>query len=593
MSNIPNNNLTEKKLQKNEKQNNYNKNSLNYDNKMIIYRQFDSDIIKLNKEKDNKNNKNKKATIINQIKLREKNLEIIKLKNKDLQDKLNELINELKNEGNNTLVIMGEYKQKINKLEKEIKQEKTTVKNLYNNLALLNKEISLKYDSLIEKNKYYLNNSPLEKENISEKIEKIQKLKEFQLNSDLKKYLFLKKEISKYKKILLINKNVDENIKKENPKIETKGEELSYILNKNNNQIESLKKYIIFLKNIQIKHNIKCPKIKQRLLKELEFIKIEKKKKLEELDSIKKYMKIEEKRKKEIENNKSKLKTFFYKKLNNTNIDIFKHNIKNSLINNSIQMSNRMKEQKIKIPLAPSLSSDYLTNNSIQYQKGKNQNSFIEIKDNLYEYMKKKIQNNQIKNRKNNYYSLQNSNNNSGILTNIFSEEEKSFLKKYNFIPDKNITDIENKYKTKINNINEIKQKLITENKINNLKKLNIKFQIEYNSKKSNILNMKNREFIQLIKANNNKILKLKDLIKKNGIEENELNLQFKNKELINNKLKEMINLPSDILNSKENEVESIIQNLFINKINIFENFESCNNNDKNSDEKIDKIIKK
>ena len=206
--------------------------------------------------------------------------------------------------------------------------------------------------------------------------------------------------------------------------------------------------------------------------------------------------------------------------------------------------------------------------------------------------MKKIIQKNQIKkNNKDNYYSLENlSKNYSGIFPNsLFTQEENSIFKNYNFIPDKNIINFDNKYKKIIDNINFLSEKIKKENKINDGKKLELKFKIEYITKKSNNLEMKNRQYAHLIKINNYKILKIKDLIKKKQSEENDLNLALKSKDLINNKLKEIIDVSFDIKERGENNFQ--IQNIFKRLINIFENIED-DNSKKNLDnrEEIKKI---
>ena len=196
----------------------------------------------------------------------------------------------------------------------------------------------------------------------------------------------------------------------------------------------------------------------------------------------------------------------------------------------------------------------------------------------MYEYAKKIIKNNINKNKSKSMKKIKTS---YGIISNnLFTGEEKSILKNYNFIPEKNIANYELKYKNKIEKIKDLEREINKFNKINNENKLKINLLIQDNNKKQENIEMKNKELYHMIKINENKKSKIKALIKQKIQEQNKYQLKLKNRELINQKLKLHINLSNDIQNMPLNEEESKIQNLFNRQVNICENIDN-NQNDK------------
>ena len=144
--------------------------------------------------------------------------------------------------------------------------------------------------------------------------------------------LLLKKEISNYNKKISYNKNIDKNIKKENPSIIRKEEELVFILNKLNQEMESIKCEITYLRNIEYKHNIICKKIKEKLLKELDYKKLDKSKKLESNELIRRIKYINELKKQKIINRKKN------NIINLSTYKVMQNNSNGHIINNILQI---------------------------------------------------------------------------------------------------------------------------------------------------------------------------------------------------------------------------------------------------------------
>ena len=598
-----------------KKINNYIKISKENENKIIISNIINDkkesekkDIIQTKEEK-NKAMGNKNDNEVNNKKIeekkghqpkeensKEKSIELLRVKNKKLTEQLNNLLTEIKKEERNILTARGEYDKKLKDIENKLKKQAHIKRNIINKISDLEEQINQKYNNLFEKNnliKFYLKNKDNNKTSKdikdemceNENIEKLIKLKEHQHINNYKKTLLLKKEISKYNKKLYLNNTINENIKKENPLILRKEEELQYLLNNINKQIEFLKGEIIYLKNIEYQHNIYCKKVKEKLRHKLEFIKIEKLRGLEKIEADQKYRHIHEIRKTKIINRNLMNNLSGNKILKNKNeIRLNKIKKSNSLIIKDNSLNNRGNLQKMKISLSP-ISS---TKSDI-----KDQISFPEIFDNnMYEYTKK-IQKLKINNKSNNDSSyMKIKNNYSGIFSkNLFTEEEKSIFKNYNFIPEENINNYEIKYKNMLKKINNLEQKIKNENKLNKEKKLQVGLLIQDNNKRQENFDIKNREYAHVIKINGYKILKMKELINKKNREEKKLDYDYKNKIFVNEKLKKHIHVSHDIQNLEDNDDQSKIQKLFKKQINICEkNISNINENDDEHNEKIEKI---
>ena len=556
---------------------------------------------------ETKKQEKEKEEIENEISKKKKNIEIIKTKNKELQEQFNKLLTELKNGENNIYEERLKYDKIINGLNKDIKKKGLIIKNSVNNISKLNQQINSKCNILFDSNRIIKENaknkinllSDSKNGNLSEKIERIIKLKEYQNNNSIKMGLLLKKEISNYNKKIFDNKIIDKNIKKENPSIVRKEEELGFILNKLNQEMELIKCEITYLRNIEYKHNIICKKIKEKLLKELDYKKLDKSKKLESIELIQKMKYIKELKKQKIINRKKNIiiNSSSYKVMqNNSNAHIINNilqirksnsskdiekNKNNNLINNS-EIINKEKIEKINLALSPNLSAFNDTNckTARNYNNDKNNELlFIGIShNNMYEYAKKIIKKNIHKNKSKSMEKIKNS---YGLISNnLFTEEEKFILKNYNFIPEKNISNYELKYKKKIEKIKNLEHQIKKYNKIKDENKLKIDLLMQDNNKKQENIEVKNKELYHMMKINENKISKIKALIKQKIQEYNKYQLKLKNRELINQKLKLHINLSNDIQNMPLNEDESKIQNLFNRQVNL------CENNDNNQDDK-------
>ena len=589
----------EKKPKKEEKKNNF-----------ILKIKEDDKIVKSSENKgegkDKIGNKREKEKEIK----KEKNIELLKIKNIELENQLNKLLTEIKTEENNTLTEKEKYDTKINELDKDIKKHALIKKKIINEISDIEEQINYKYKKVFEdnsiiknyeRNKNNLNNeSNNENNNVSEKIEKLIEIKEHQYNNNAKRKRNLIKEISKYIEKIDLYNNINKDVKKENPSIIRKEEELKYLLNKMNKEVESLKSDIILLKNVQHQHNNICRKIKEKLLKELEYIKIEKSNKLEKIEFIQNYKYIQQIRKLKIVNrNKTNLNNLTsIKKINNYNNDITNNKKSNSLLGiynknniklNSLQQNNRNKAKNIKKPITPQ-STEEVSKKNQDFSKNISTPELID-NNNIYEYIKKRIQKIKIKNNKS--ISLQKIKDNytSGTISkNLFTEDEKSIFKSYNFIPEENITNFEIKYKNKLEKIKNLAKKIKNKNKIKNEKKVKIQFLIQDNNKKQENINFKNREYNHLIKINGYQILKIKSLIKQKINEEKKIDLNLKNMDFINKKLKGHINVSHDIQNLSTNDGEKKFQNLFNRQVDICENKEIENNENNEKSEISNKI---
>ena len=301
---------------KNEKENKLKEqeimnNEINKDN-ILSLKSSKSNKISMSYETKKKEKEKEKEEIEKEIRKKMKNIEKIKTKNKELQEQFNKLLTELKTEENNTYEERIKYDKIINGLNKDIQKKGLIIKKIVNNISKLNQQINSKCNILFDSNHIIKANTKNKNKllsdskdgNLSEKIERIIKLKEYQNNNNIKMGLLLKKEISNYNKKISYNKNIDKNIKKENPSIIRKEEELVFILNKLNQEMESIKCEITYLRNIEYKHNIICKKIKEKLLKELDYKKLDKSKKLESIELIRRIKYINELKKQKIINRK-------------------------------------------------------------------------------------------------------------------------------------------------------------------------------------------------------------------------------------------------------------------------------------------------
>ena len=582
---IKNNNKKEKSINKSN-------NELLLENKKSIIKENEekeeNNIIKINKEEEEKelnekNNKNnekinelnneikkeknilKPDEIILDIKKDKTNLELMQEKNNELENKLKNLLSEIKNEENNSINTKKECENKISQLNVSIKKQTEINKKVIKDISKLQKELNVACDKLI---KYFSKNKNNFYNQTKTKIEKQLKVKESQCNYNQKVTLLLMKEINKYNKTIESNSMIDENIKQENPLINKKEEEYRFILNKLNEEIDTLKQDIQELKKIKNKH-IMCSKIEQKLLNEIEFYKIEKQKKLNYIESLNKYKYLQNLRKRKILIEREQFNNLSSNNiLTGLKIPIDLSKFENSFLKNEIENNNEMTTiVPVKRIVLKKLGTPLTVSNS-----SRNINMFEKAK--RYEQDKLAVEeNNNNKNTLKEKYYI----NYSGVFglfpNQLFTDEEKAVIKNYQFIPQEKVDIYEKKYTNLLEQINRTEKKIKNLGKLNEQKRINIKCKIVSNERKQ-----KEQEKISfsnslIIKQNMSRILKMKSLIKEKNKEEKEVDLDLKKQNLKYEQLKQILGVSKNFekltsINDIDDENKEIIDLNITNKSN-------------------------
>ena len=556
-------NKKEKNKKINKKESNDKNNCLVEDinnNKKEIKEKNDNNIIQINKEKEIYENKNEKENNINKeneddkenlkpddimldIQKDKNNLELIQDKNNELENKLKDLLLEIKNEENNMIKTSKECEKELNNLDSDIKKESEINKKILSDISKLQKELNNAYDKLVKyfsknKNNFFTQNK--------NKIEKQLKVKESQYNYNQKVTLLLMKEISKYNKQIQSNTSIDQDIKKENPLINNKEEEYRFILNKLNGEIDKLNQEIQSLKKLKSKHLI-CSKTELKLINEIEFYKVEKQKKLDYMESLNKIKYIQNLRKKKVQIEREKFNT-----LSSGNIlSPFDHSkLENSFIKSEIENSKmitiapvkKINLKKLKHPLTVSKSSNDI--NIFQKAKQVEQDRLTAEKNES--------------DRRNLFKEKYNENffNSFGLLpNNLFTDDEKSIFKNYQFIPKEKVDVYEKKYSDMLEQLNKTGERIKKLGKKNDIKIQRIKFKIIKNQKKQKDLERTTISNTVLIKQNESKILKIKSLIKEKQREEKKMEEDLKKQNFKYKQLKKIIEMSKNFenLNTSDN----------------------------------------
>ena len=541
---------------------------------------------------ENENNKDnlKPDDIMIDIQKDKSNLELIQEKNNILENKLKDLLLEVKEQETNMVNTKKECEKKLILLNSNIKKQSDINKKVINNISKLQKDLNTAYDKLVKyfsknKNNFYNQNKA--------KIERQLKVKESQYNYNQKVTLLLMKEINQYNKKIKSNTLIDENIRQENPLINKKEEEYRFILNKLNKEIDKLKQDIQALKKIRNKH-IMCSKLEHKLLNEIEFYKVEKQKKLDYIESLNKFKYFQNLRKRKVQIEREQFNNLSYNNvLSELKISSDMSKFENSFLKKEFENNNeittiapvkRIILKNLKSPLFVSKSTNNINifQKAMEYEQSKiaaekNNEKKISLKDKFYNSVSKS--------------SL-------GLFPNkLFTDEEKSVIKNYQFIPQEKVNIYEKKYTTMLDQISKTEKKIKDLGKKNEQKLINMKCKLVTNEKKQ-----KEQEKISfsnslIIKQNNSKILKIKALIKERNKEEKKMDLEIKKQNLRYEQLKQIIemsnnfeNLTSiedfdDVIINFDEENKKIIDVDVNNESGNDKNLENINDKGKNVDE--------
>ena len=402
------------------------------------------------------------------------------------------------------------------------------------------------------------------------------------------------KEISKYNKKIQSNTSIDQNIKQENPLINNKEEEYRFILNKLNGEIDKLKQEIQSLKKLKSKHLI-CGKTELKLINEIEFYKVEKQKKLDYMESLNKIKYIQNLRKKKVQIEREKFNT-----LSSGNIlSPFDHSkLENSFIKSEIENSKmitiapvkKINLKKLKHPLTISKSSNDI--NIFQKAKQVEQDRLAAEKND--------------NDRRNLFKEKYNENffNSFGLLPNkLFTDEEKSIFKNYQFIPKEKVDVYEKKYSDMLEQLNKTGERIKKLGKKNDIKVQRIKFKIIKNQKKQKDLERTTISNTVLIKQNENKIVKIKSLIKEKQREEKKMEEDLKKQNFKYKQLKKIIEMSKNFENLNTSDNINDFKALLVNALDYENNqffvtdlnnkiYDEKNNNNNKLNEKGEKEIK-
>ena len=326
-----------------------------------------------------------------------------------------------------------------------------------------------------------------------------------------------------------------------------------------------------------------CSKIEHKLLTEIEFYKVEKKKKLDYIESLNKFKYLQNLRKRKVLIEREQ-----FNNLSSSNVISglsnysAKNNLENSFLKNdqennvmtSITHMKKIELKRLKYPLSGSKSSKDLN----IFQKVK---QFEQDKIDFERYKEKR----QILKEKFN----ENNPDSFGLFPNqLFTDEEKTIFRNYQFIPEEKVDLCEKKYTYMLEQINK------TEKKIKNLGKKSeqnyLDFQCKFikNEKKQKDLEKININNSITIKQNANKILKYKLLIKEKNKEEKKIDLDLRQQNLRYEKLKEIINISKnfDKIANMDDINEIVTEADDENKINVDANINMNNKNDKDNNDK-------
>ena len=520
------------------------------------------------------------------LNIEKNNLELMQEQTFELQNQYKDLLNRFKKEENEMNKSKNECNKRITRLNINIRKQAEINKKTLNNISEVQNELNNAYDKLV---KYFSKNKNNFYNHVSSQIEKQLKIKESQYNYNQKVTLLLMKEINKYNRKIKFNTTIDENIKQENPLINKKEEEYRFILNKLNEEIDILKQDIQALKFIRTKHQM-CSKTEKKLIKEIEFYKVEKQKKLDYIVSLNKFKYFQKLRKR---------KVFIEKEqFNNLSTNDLKTNLKNPLEPIKIEndLINYESEVKNEIsPIIPMKKIIKLKNINHLLNASKSTKNIYE-KAKQYELDKKEAEKSKEKKITLKEKFKENSFSNFRIIPNkLFTDEEKSIFKNYKFIPDEEVDNCEKKYNIKLKEISKTEREIKKLSKQNAKKIINIKCKIVGNEKKQKSLEKIGITSSVIIKENANKILKLKSLIKQKLLEGKKLDMDLRKENMKHEKLKEILHASNNFGNVNSTEKNKEQQNndndnndnkIIESNINNEQNINQISNNENESIEK-------
>ena len=461
-------------------------------------------------------------------------------KTNSLNDKLNDIIFNIKKELQNNHNVTLQYKKRINDINKQINAQKEIKTNINNDMINLENLISYNLKRIKQINKKNRGKESVERGKrelfIYESSEEILNVKQKQLKNIAKTDLICDNDITKIQNELKKGYYVDQEFKEENPSIKTKEEELIYTLNKMNTNINVLKSEILLLKGVKGKHENNCDRKLKQLNKELDNLREKKKRNLEYVLYLGK--------KKEIN------------KIKKQKVEAFRNKERNYENDQTLNTERKDKESRTR-----NRNGIFITEENIYDQVGKTSDNeeisnIDEEEDNLNTDINQIEQTSNLKTSNNN----QNDKNSSNI-----NKENEGINNRYNEEEDSSnniITDINNKNDDDDNNNDVIEygneRNSNADNEENNNNNLN--YEKEYKKKLNTMIKEKN-EYKRKKNSDMQKIIsqnkKLEGQIKE--LEEKKLKIQnkyidLKNaKNINNNKIKKLNKQIEELQSSEEN----------------------------------------
>ena len=532
--------------------------SINNDNRNGMESEINNNIEKENELDNNKEKENenlKEDEIVINIKKEKNNLDIIKEQNIELENKIKDLLFEIKSEETNMNKTKTDCDKRISELNFSIKKQTEINKKVLNKIYNLQNELNTAYEKLV---KYFSKNKNNFYNKTKEKIEKQLKIKESQYNYNQKVTSLLMKEINKYNRKIEMNKCIDRNIKKENPSITNKEEEYRFILNKLNEEIDNLKQDIQALKIIKNKHKV-CNKIENKLISEKEFYKVEKQKKLDYIDTLNKFKYFQKLRKRKVLIEREQITNL---SSNNVISDVKNISAMRRFENSFLRKELENNDQSTISP-AKSIALKKINYHLNSSNSTKDINMFQKVK----QYEQERIDAERINDKK--IILKQRLNditpNVCGIFPNkLFTDEEKSIFKTFKFIPEEKVNSCEEKYTNMLEQINKTEKKIKNIGKKSEQNYLDFQYKLTLNERKQKDLEKIIITNSITIKQNASKILKIKLLLKEKNKQEKKLDFDLKELNMRYEKLKEIIEISDNFNNiaSIEELNDIIIDNL-------------------------------
>ena len=202
---------------------------------------------------DNVDDKNEKEISKESMDSKQKNeLKLMQKENVELQNKINDLLKEIKDAENLIQNTQNEYDNKINGINLNITNQTNINKKIINEITLLQNLLNDFFDGIMTNNNDSSNNN----NNIYANKKKELQLKQDRIKNNKDKIKLLKEEISLYKKKMENYMGLDEDKKSEIFLYGKEEEKYKLNLRKLNEDIDNMKRDIQLLKIIENKHKI-------------------------------------------------------------------------------------------------------------------------------------------------------------------------------------------------------------------------------------------------------------------------------------------------------------------------------------------------